>query len=25
VMWENSLCPVVFHLDVPGQCRCLSY
>jgi hypothetical protein len=25
VMWENSRCPVLFHLEVPGQCRCLSY
>jgi hypothetical protein len=25
VMWENSRCPVLFHLEVPGQCRCLTY
>jgi len=25
VMWENSRCSTLFHLEVPGQCRCLSY
>ena len=24
VMWQNSRCSILFHLDVPGQCRCLS-
>jgi hypothetical protein len=24
VMWENSRCSILFHFDVPGQCRCLS-
>jgi hypothetical protein len=24
VMWENSRCSILFHLEVPGQCRCLS-
>ena len=23
VIWENSRCSILFHLDVPGQCRCL--
>jgi hypothetical protein len=25
VMWENSRCSTLFHLEVPGQCRCLTY
>jgi len=25
VMWENSRCSILFHLEVPGQCRCLTY
>jgi len=25
VMWQNSRCSILFHLLVPGQCRCLSY
>jgi hypothetical protein len=24
VIWENSRCSTLFHLEVPGQCRCLS-
>jgi hypothetical protein len=24
VIWENSRCSILFHLEVPGQCRCLS-
>jgi len=24
VIWENSRCSILFHLLVPGQCRCLS-
>src|SRR5580704_3369768 len=24
VMWQNSRCSILFHLEVPGQCRCLS-
>ena len=24
-IWENSRCSILFHLLVPGQCRCLSY
>jgi hypothetical protein len=24
VIWENSRCSILFHFDVPGQCRCLS-
>ena len=23
VMWQNSRCSILFHLEVPGQCRCL--
>jgi len=23
-MWQNSRCSILFHLEVPGQCRCLS-
>ena len=23
-IWENSRCSILFHLEVPGQCRCLS-
>jgi hypothetical protein len=23
VMWLNSRCSILFHFDVPGQCRCL--
>jgi len=24
VIWQNSRCSILFHFDVPGQCRCLS-
>jgi hypothetical protein len=24
VIWQNSRCSILFHLEVPGQCRCLS-
>jgi hypothetical protein len=25
VIWENSRCSILFHFEVPGQCRCLTY
>jgi hypothetical protein len=25
VIAENSRCSILFHLEVPGQCRCLTY
>jgi len=25
VMWLKSRCSILFHFDVPGQCRCLTY
>ncbi len=25
VIWANSRCSTLFHLEVPGQCRCLTY
>jgi hypothetical protein len=25
VMRENSRCSILFHFDVPGQCRCLTH